>query len=98
MGKNNVYDRIEELDSAVKDVQLEQRRVAELLNISDNWRTETAKWIGKTICVYLRNDSCILGRLKWIDKYNVAVVKEGARGPSVINKGAINYIEAHPND
>lgn len=93
--KNRLGKRVSDLDHRVADVAREQRRISELLKIKDNLISETSNWIGQSIRVHLRNGEDLVGRFKWADKYQLAVVPQGRQDddPVIINKGAIGYLE-----
>lgn len=97
-GKSNdrLGKRIADLDERVADVAREQRRLSELLKVQDNWHSETKEWLGRVVRVYLQDGETVLvGRLKWSDKYHIAVVPQGrgVNDPQVVNKGAISFLQ-----
>lgn len=93
--KDRLGKRVADLDTRVAEVAREQRRLSELLRVKDNSISETAGWIGRTILVHLRDGEDLVGKFKWSDKYQIAIVPPDREDddPKIINKGAIGYLE-----
>lgn len=87
--------RVADLDHRVADLAMRQRRVDHLLRVKNNWHSETAAWLGEIVAVQLKNGEELLGRLKWNDQYQIAIVPKGRKNddPQIINKGSMAYIE-----
>lgn len=89
--------KLADLDTRVAEVAREQRRVNQLLGVDDNWHSEVKSWIGHSVVVHLQDGNALTGTLKWVDKFQLAVIPPGRTkdDPQIINKGAISFTERH---
>lgn len=92
--------RVADLETRASDIARDQRRLNDLLRIKDNWHSETKDWVGKKIRVHLRSEERIDGYLKWVDKFNLAMVPTHHTDddPLIVNKGAINMLHLLKED
>jgi hypothetical protein len=69
------------------------RELRDTLQIKDNSAAEVKDWIGRRVSIQgVREGSLYVGVLKWVDKYNYAILEDGAPAPTIIQKGNVEAI------
>lgn len=81
--------RIQSLNDKVARLESEVRGLKDLLNVHDNWASETRKLIGASVNVGAVGSSAPPdhGTLRWVDRYNICVEVLGKR--RIYSKGGI---------
>lgn len=91
----NTKKRVSELELSVAELKREVKYLVKLLNIKNNWHSEVHNWLDKRVEVALITGEVLEGKLKWYDKYQIAVKESNINvgdGTVVINKGAVAVI------
>jgi len=92
-GKPDVRKRISDIERVQGEHGRKLRELSDLLHIKDNSAAEMKAWVGEPFTVIMNSGREYHGTLKWIDKYNVAVLKDGCSEPSVLPKGNIESMK-----
>lgn len=81
--------RVSDLERTQSETARKVRELTDTLHVKDNWHAEVRGWIGKTVQIVMTSGREYTGTLKWVDRYNVAVIEDGATKPRVLQKGNI---------
>lgn len=94
-GERRLSRRVADIEMRMAQIQKDQRRINELLKLQQNWGSEIANWFGRPVSISLRNGELVIGKFKWSDKYQLAVVPKDRKdnNPIIVNKASINTIE-----
>lgn len=94
-GKEGIIrSRVTGLEMRIGELARELKRLTTLLDVKNNWHSETHDWVGREVQLKLKHqDQYFQGTLKWIDKYNLALILEMAQTRTyVFNKSAIAFL------
>ena len=82
---------LHKLSGEVAELQKTVKGLKDILNVHDNWHSETRDLVGKQVTIRIVTGEIETGQLLWTDRYNVCALVSGKR--RVYTKGGIVYIE-----
>lgn len=90
--------RVSQLEVRQSEIGREVRQLKDLLDVHNNSHATLLSWVGKNVLVVTMNGKTYIGKLLWIDKYNISVHgvrssdTSGERKEYVVHKGSIESI------